>query len=100
MRLRVVDGKLPPPEVQYWVCDENGRPVYRLDLAWPEYRLGLEYDGIDHLNKPRQRSDLERRGWLIERGWRLISVTDTDVYRTYSRMLIRVRTLMSERSRS
>lgn len=100
LRLRVVDGKLPPPEVQYWVCDENGRPVYRLDLAWPEYRLGLEYDGIDHLNKPRQRSDLERRGWLIERGWRLISVTDTDVYRTYSRMLIRVRTLMSERSRS
>jgi very-short-patch-repair endonuclease len=100
LRLRVIDGKLPMPEVQYWVCDENGRPVYRLDLAWPEYRLGLEYDGIDHLNKPRQRSDLERRGWLIEHGWRLISVTDTDVYRTYSRMLIRVRTLMSEQPRS
>lgn len=100
LRLRVIDGKLPPPQVQYWVCDENGRPVYRLDLAWPEYRLGLEYDGIDHLDKPQQRSDLERRGWLIEHGWRLISVTDTDVYRTYSRMLIRVRTLMSEQPRS
>lgn len=79
LRLRVIDGQLPPPEVQYWVHDRHGRPVYRLDLAWPEYLLGLEYDGIDHLDKPRQRSDLERRGWLLEQGWRLLSVTDTDV---------------------
>lgn len=94
LRLRVIDGKLPPPEVQYWVCDGNGRPIYRLDLAWPEYLLGLEYDGADHLSKQQQRADLERRGWLLERGWRLISVTDTDVYRTYGRMLDRVRALL------
>lgn len=93
LRLRVIDGKLPPPEVQYWVCDDRGRPIYRLDLAWPEYLLGLEYDGIDHLDKPRQRSDLERRGWLLEQGWRLLSVTDRDVYRTYRQMLGRLRRL-------
>jgi hypothetical protein len=99
LRLRVIDGKVPPPEVQYWVCDERGRPVYRLDLAWPEYRLGLEYDGIDHLSKGRQRTDLERRSWLLERGWRLVSVTDRDVYQTYVRLLARLRRLQRTTSR-
>ena len=70
--------------------DKFGKPVYRLDLAWPEYRVGLEYDGVDHLDRSRQRHDLERRAWLSDAGWQVLYVTDIDIYRQYARMIARL----------
>lgn len=89
-RLRVLDSALPRPVVQHWVCDRSGKPVYRLDLAWPEFKVGLEYDGIDHLDRNRQRHDLERRAWLSDAGWRILYVTDTDIYSQHARMIARL----------
>lgn len=94
MRLRFLDSDLPAPTPQWWVCDQRGRPIYRLDLAWPEYRVGLEYDGIDHLDRGRQRSDIERRAWLTQNGWRTLWVTDVDVYRAHVRMVNGIRRLI------
>jgi hypothetical protein len=37
--------RLPRPEPQYKVYDENGELVARLDFAWPEYGVFLEFDG-------------------------------------------------------
>jgi hypothetical protein len=37
--------RLPRPEPQYKVYDENGKLVARLDFAWPEYGVFLEFDG-------------------------------------------------------
>ncbi|OBK31337.1 hypothetical protein A5634_14395, partial [Mycobacterium asiaticum] len=45
-RLVMLDGGLPPPVLQYEIVDLNGR-VWRLDFAWPEYRVAAEYDGVD-----------------------------------------------------
>jgi len=36
---------LPAPEVNYPICDEYGREVARVDLAWPAYGVFLEFDG-------------------------------------------------------
>jgi hypothetical protein len=93
-RLRILDSDLPAPDVQWWVRNSFGAPVYRLDLAWPEQRVGLEYDGADHLSRERQRHDLERRAWLAGRGWRILWVTDVDVYRQYYVMIDRLRDLL------
>jgi hypothetical protein len=89
-RLRVLDSGLPRPVPQFWVCDRLGNRIYRLDLAWPDYRVGLEYDGIDHLDRSRQRRDLERRAWLSDAGWRVLYVTDVDIYRQHARMIARL----------
>jgi hypothetical protein len=89
-RLRVLDSRLPPPQVQWWVLDAAGHGKYRLDLAWPDVKVALEYDGVDHLDRPRQRLDLERRAWLAAAGWRVLWVTDLDIYRHYDRMLGRL----------
>jgi very-short-patch-repair endonuclease len=44
--------------------------VYRLDLAWPEHRIALEYNGYAvHVGREvedeRRAKDLRRRGWIV-----------------------------------
>lgn len=73
LRLTVVDNGYPPPVVQYEVCDLDGTPLWRLDLAWPSVRIGLEYDGYAaHLGREQhdqvRDEDLRRRGWIIIRA--------------------------------
>ena len=44
-RLALVLRGLPCPQVQYRVRDRDGRVVMRVDLAYPEIKLAIEYDG-------------------------------------------------------
>jgi very-short-patch-repair endonuclease len=57
-----------PPEVQYPVA--GGR--YRLDLAYPDRLLAIEYDGAEHRTGARARRDLEREAALVRRGWTVL----------------------------
>lgn len=74
-RLEILDRGLPPPSPQHWV-EVDGRPTYRLDLAWPRARVVVEYDGEEFHSSTRQRErDDERREWLRRQGWHVIVVT-------------------------
>lgn len=76
LRLRWLEAGLPTPQPQWVVKDENGFPVYRLDLADPRVLYAAEYDGQDHHFTREQRSnDERRRAWLRRRGW-IIDVLD------------------------
>lgn len=76
--LALVDAGLPVPEVQWWV-EDDGRPAYRLDLAYVNARLAIEYDGVEAHHAPDQRQhDEERRAWLRERGWEVVVVRRGD----------------------
>lgn len=73
LRLLVVEAGFPPPAVQFPIADRDGVLVYRLDLAWPEIRIALEYDGYEaHVSRQVQDAardaDLARRGWLTVRA--------------------------------
>lgn len=73
-RLKIHDAGLPSPELQHWVV-YRGRPLFRLDLAWPRHRVAVEYDGEWHESTPAQRAaDRARRKWLREHGWTVIVV--------------------------
>lgn len=73
-RLRLVDAGLPRPEPQFVVTDRLGREIYRLDLAYPEQMVAVEYDGVEfHTDKPDTDHDDERRRELRDRwGWRVV----------------------------
>jgi hypothetical protein len=45
LRLLVGRSELPEPIAQFRVLD-RGRFVARVDIAWPEHRVALEYDGL------------------------------------------------------
>ncbi len=72
-RLRVLDARFPRPEAQVVVL-QDGRELYRLDLAWRRQRVALEYDGEEFHSSPRQRAHDERRRDDLERrfGWRVL----------------------------
>jgi uncharacterized protein DUF559 len=80
LRLVLIDGGLPRPEPQVWLCDEHGVPRYRLDLGYERRKVGVEYDGMSHLDRARLRHDRTRLNWLHARGWTMRFFTDLDLY--------------------
>jgi hypothetical protein len=82
---------LPPPEVNYPIYDGHGRVIARVDLAWPELGLFLEFDGKVKYQKllkdGEDPSDVvvreKRREEMICRltGWRCVRIVWADLYR-------------------
>jgi len=81
---------IPRPEPQFDIYDERGTWVARVDFAWPEHKVFLEFDG-----KVKYQSQLQpgedpgdvvfrekRREDLIRRitGWTCIRLTWADLY--------------------
>lgn len=69
--LRVVELGFPWPEVNWPLRSPWGQELYRLDLAWPELRIALEYHGYSvHAGRTAEdaarRAELERHGWIVE----------------------------------
>lgn len=81
LRLVIIEGQLPRPELQVAVVDQFGRVRYYLDLGWRRQRVGAEYDGVSHLDRVTARRDRERHNWLVAQGWRMRYFTDVDLYR-------------------
>ena len=79
LRLALVDAGFPCPEVNYAVRPVLLGKTYRLDMAYPESRLGIEYDGAVHVaNRSQMQSDRTRRRQLEDAGWRVITATMAD----------------------
>ncbi len=78
-RLLLVLAGLPEPVLQHVVGDDRHR--FRLDLAYPELTIAVEYDGRQHADDTRQWAhDLARREWLDGQGWRLVVVRSEDIF--------------------
>ena len=82
-------NKIPLPEPQYEIKEASGRVVARVDFAWPELGVFLEFDGrvkYEKLLKDGERaSDVvireKKREELVCRltGWRCIRLTWSDL---------------------
>lgn len=81
LRLVLVLRGLPRPEVQFPVLDDARRRAVWLDLAYPERKIGIEYEGADHCRPERVLRDAGRYTWLVDEGWRMYRFTKYEVYR-------------------
>ncbi len=73
LMLGFFDDGLPIPRQQLPVLDLDGRERYRLDFAWEEARVAVEYDGyVAHVGREvrdsARQAELERRGWTVIRA--------------------------------
>ncbi len=69
-RLLLIKHGFPRPQTQVRVYDERGRLFARIDIGWPDYLVGVEFEGKHHWTEPRQRDwDVERYAKLSELGW-------------------------------
>ena len=76
LRARLALGGLRPPAVQYEIYDDAGRFVARVDLAWPELKVAVEYDGLWHVGSAAQmHADRRRLSGLASQGWTVLHVT-------------------------
>jgi hypothetical protein len=76
LRLLLVQSGLPRPVTQIPVCNQWGRVVRRIDMGWPEWMVGAEYDGEQHFTNPDDYSnDIDRLEFLAARGWAIVRVS-------------------------
>ena len=79
LRLLLVLAGLPRPVVQHPVLDDARLRAVWLDLAYPEHRVGVEYDGSEHLRPDRVRKDIARHTRLVAAGWRVFRYTSYEI---------------------
>lgn len=76
LRLLLVQAGLPRPVTQIPVADEWGRVVRRIDMGWPTWMVGVEYDGEQHFTNPDDyANDIVRLEFLAQRGWTIVRVS-------------------------
>lgn len=85
-----------PATPQYEVRDRSGRFLARVDLAYPELRLAIEYDGAWHGEPGQFARDRRRLNGLVAAGWLVLHVTAADLHRP-DELVARVRALRATR---
>jgi hypothetical protein len=78
-RMLVAAG-LPRPTAQHELRDERGRFLARFDLAWPDWRVAVEFASYrHHFGRRAWRSDTARANRATAHGWRVLTATDLDL---------------------
>lgn len=91
LRMLLVLAGLPEPEVNHKVYDAGGRLLYRFDLAYPDLKLIVEYDGRQHrADLDQWDHDTARRDWFDHNGWMIVPVFSRGIYRRPDQTLERV----------
>ena len=99
LRARLVLAGLPPPEVQFTVFHE-GRFVGRVDLAWPQWGIAVEYDGLWHVgNRPQMGRDRDRLNGFFRAKWHVIHVTADSMRDNFDSLVAEIWATIRERSR-
>jgi len=98
-RLTLIDGGLPEPALDHDVFDHAGRFVARVDQAYPQWKITIEYEGAHHNTDEQWESDIERYARLEAAGWLVIRVSRTLLFQHPDLLVARVRDAIARRSR-
>lgn len=79
LRMLLVRAGLPRPVTQHPVQDPVARTAVWLDLAYPDRRIGVEYEGGEHLRPERVLRDIARGTRLLDAGWRIYRYTKHEI---------------------
>lgn len=93
LRLLAVDAGLPRPVAQCKIY-RGKRFVARVDFAYPEYKIAIEYDGDHHRERTTFRFDMERQNELHVLGWTILRFTADDVLRRPEQTAATIRTVL------
>lgn len=97
-RLTIVDARLPEPDLNYDVW-EHGVRLGCVDLAYPQLRIAIEYEGEHHLLDPVQWArDIERYERMAAAGWHVVRVTKVELFDEPEKFIRRLRAAIAARS--
>jgi len=93
LRLTLTHG-LPAPVTQFPVVARGHG--FRIDLAYPDARVLLEYDGYrEHIDPVRFARDRERQNLLVLDGWHVLRFTKVDLRDRPARVAAQIREAIS-----
>jgi hypothetical protein len=79
LRLILVRGGLPEPELNADVYDDHGRFIGCGDLVYRERKVAVEYEGDGHRKRDQFETDIERFQRYAEAGWVTVRLTSAHV---------------------
>jgi hypothetical protein len=79
LRWAILDAGLPRPVLQHEIRDEAGRFLAFVDMAWPERRVLVEFDGDVHRERRVFVKDLRRQNGIVLAGWQVLRFSSADV---------------------
>ncbi|TYC01029.1 DUF559 domain-containing protein [Micromonospora sp. WP24] len=96
LRVRLVLAGLPRPVAQHPVRLPSGL-ILHPDLAWPQLRVAIEYDGHWHADPERLHTDRKRLNQLVAAGWLVLHVTSRRMHNDFAGVLREVRAALAAR---
>lgn len=100
VRLQIVSAGLPEPVVAHTVQStsrSSERWTAEADLAWPQFRVLLEYEGDMHRSSRRRfATDVRRFERYADEGWRALRATRDDLFGSPSELLSRLERRLRE----
>lgn len=98
-RLAVVRAGLPEPELQVEIRDRRGRFIARVDMAFPQQRVVVEYEGDHHRTDRHQwAADVRRHREVGRQGWAVLRWTKSDLDDHVTETLAQLRDVLRERA--
>ncbi|GAA1796030.1 endonuclease domain-containing protein [Agromyces lapidis] len=98
LRLLLMRAGLPEPELNFVVEGAGGRFLARVDLAYPEFKVAVEYDGDQHRSDSRQYDhDIARFDRLHDAGWHVVRVRARGLFRFPDETAARVERVLATR---
>ncbi|WP_460717117.1 DUF559 domain-containing protein [Micromonospora taraxaci] len=96
LRVRLVLGGLPRPVTQHPIRLPTGL-VLHPDLAWPDFRVAVEYDGRWHADPEQLHRDRRRLNLLVGAGWLVLHVTSRRLQKEFPAVLSEIRSALITR---
>lgn len=98
-RLTICDAGLPEPVLDHDVYDERGNFLGCVDLAYPELKIAIEYEGDHHrVDRRAWNRDLANHDALHAAGWRVIRVSRAMLFGEPEGVVARVRAAIRSRA--
>jgi hypothetical protein len=79
LRWLILEAGLPRPVLQHVIRDDDGRFLAQVDLAWPDRRVLVEFDGDVHRERRVFVDDLRRQNGVVLADWKLLRYSSADV---------------------
>jgi very-short-patch-repair endonuclease len=96
VRVGLVLARLPRPVTQH-VITRDGRFVARVDLAWPQFKIAIEYDGLWHNDTQQFHRDRKRLNALLGADWIVLHVTAQRLHQDFDGFVAEVRAALRAR---
>jgi very-short-patch-repair endonuclease len=95
LRVRLLLRGFPRPSTQFPIHVNGG--VLHPDLAWPEYLVAVEYDGLWHNEAEQFHRDRQRLNQLEAAGWAVVHVTGRRMRSDFGRVVDELKRVLKRR---